>query len=298
MKCKSLQLIKKWTLDHIQADPENVNVSNGFTVSESGTIGISCNENPPLSVMYSDTDESPIILSKDKIYRSATFVKIKGKEYLVAASDENRCLYLWDIESRTSRKVFDPKLPTDEIQYMNIFQIDDTTIGYGEVYDSPYEGRRVFILKIDIDEWTLSATLKLFIPGYIWDMCYIEVDGATPCVLLCVPYDNRVMAVEMISGKTRWEAGKEQMGEEFWPWSICTDEDNTVYVADFCQDKIHLLLATDGSVIKQIDVGGFYGINNIVCVGFHNQHLYIEWKLHTEKVKKYAILKFKQIKEM
>ena len=92
--------------------------------------------------------------------------------------------------------------------------------------------------------------------------------------------------MEMIGGKTRWEVGKEQMGEEFRPYSICTGDDNTIYVADTGLHKIHLLSASDGTVIKQFEPARNM---NIIAVKFHDQHLYVE---HDQKPK-YAISKFK-----
>ena len=290
-----LQLVKQWTLDHVLADSKIVKGSNRFTISESGAVGISCEESPSLSVMYPDTDKPPVILSNHKTYRSATFMKISGKEYL-AATDEDGCLYLWDVESRTSRKVFVPKIPMDKVhEYMNICKIKESTIGYGEVCVSPDGSRRVFILQTDKEELTLSSTLRLFTPDEIFDMCYTEVDGSTPCFLLCIPYGNRIMAVEIIGGKTRWEMGKEQMGEKFFPCSICTDQNDCVYVADYRQRKIHVFSASDATVIKQYDGFGDYGLNNIINIRFYDQHLYVEHKIHTQKVQKYAITKFKQI---
>ena len=181
---------------------------------------------------------------------------------------------------------------------MNICKINDSTIAYGEEHASLEESRSVFILKTGIDQWTISATLELFTPGDIRDMCCTEVDGGTPCLLLCIPWAQRIMAVEMVQGKTRWEAGKKQMGTKFKPWSICTDGNDCAYVADCGQEKIHLLSASDGMLIKRFDVGSCYGIQNVFTVRFHDQHLYIEWKIHTEKGKKYAITKYKQITEM
>ena len=128
---------------------------------------------------------------------------------------------------------------------------------------------------MDTDEWTLSATLRLFTPPESWDICYTEVAGGTPCLLLCFPWVHCIMAVEMIGAKTRWEVGKEQMGEEFKPWSICTDQNNCAYVADFRQNKIHVLSASDGEVLKRFD-GGNYDICNIFTVRFHDDHLYVE----------------------
>ena len=216
-------------------------------------------------------------------------MKISGKDYLAASSLDDGCLYLWDIESETSRKIFDPKLPEHQNnKAMNIFKINESTTGYGEVCASSDESRRVFIINTDKDEMTLSSSLRLFTSKNILEMCYTEVEGGTSCLLLCIP-DSGIMAVEMVGGKTRWEVGKEQMGENFYPWSICTDEDNTVYVADFMQQKIHLLSAEDGSFIRSIDAS-HYGIWNLVAVRIHDHHLYVEHK----NADKYVISKFKR----
>ena len=251
-----------------------VHVDNSFSISESGMIGISCDESPSLSVMFPGTDKSPTVLSNNKVYHSATFMKISGKEYLVAGCEDDGCLYLWNIVSKTSKKVFDPKLTSEQHpRGMDIFRINESTIGYGESYGSRDGSKRVFILKTDTKEWNLSSTLRLYTPNIIVDMCYMEMDGGTPCLLLCVPFS--VMEVEMVGGKTRWEVGKQQMGKKFSPWSICTDEDNTVYVTDFDQNMIHLLSAEDGSVIRSIDAG-HYGMFNLVTARIHDKYLYIE----------------------
>ena len=285
------KLIATWNVDHVKLG-SGFYAANRFSVSESGGVAFSCDEKPSLSVMYPDTDKPPIVLSTDTIYHSATFVKISGKEYLATACNKDGCLYLWDTESKTSKKVFDPELPWDQVyRYMNICKLRDNTIGYAEAYASPDGSRRVFILKTDKEKVTLSATLWLFTPDNIWDMCYTEVDGGTPCLLLCVPYAHRIMAVEMIGGKTRWEAGKGQMGEKFFPLSTCTDDDNTVYVTDYSQNMIHLLSAEDGSVVTSI-ILSHYRIAHLFVVRCHDQCLYV--KHYCKTVKKYAINKFKR----
>ena len=293
---ESLNLVETWNLDHVQMGDDNkLNLSNRFSISESGMIGISCFEKPPLSVMYPRTDKSPTVLS-NKAHISATFVKVSDKEYLAAASCEDGCLYLWDIESDISKKVFDPKLPSGKYhREMIIFRINDNTVGYGEVRASVDGSRRVFILKTDTEELTLFSTLRLFTPRTIYNICYTEVDGDTPCLLLCMPYGQRIMAVEMVGGKTRWEVGKEQMGEKFDPWSICTDQKGCAYVADFGQNKIHLLSATDGAVLKQFD-GRNFGIYDIFTVRFHDEHLYVE-HVPPAPLSKYTISKFKESEE-
>ena len=100
-------------------------------------------------------------------------------------------------------------------------------------------------------------------------MCYTKAVDGTPCLFLCIPLDPRIMSVEMIGGRTRWEVGKEQMGEKLRPLSICTDDKDTIYVADFSQRKIHLLSASDGSVIKWPYPGNL-GVRNIFTVRFHD----------------------------
>ena len=117
------------------------------------------------------------------------------------------------------------------------------------------------------------------------------MEGGTSCLLLCIPPDNRIMAVEMVGGKTRWEVGKQQMGERFYPWSICTDDDNTVYVTDYCHNMIHMLSAEYGSVITSIDAR-HYGMWNLIAVRFHDHHLYVEH--YTDSGCKYRISKFKR----
>ena len=241
--------------------------------------------------MHPNTDKVAVILSHSKLYRSATFVKFSGKEYLAAACANDGSLYLFNIESKFSKKLFDPRFPRQQrYRDMNIFRINESTIGYGDVWPSPDGSRRVFILKTDKEELTLSATLKLYAPHDICDICYTEVEGGTPCLLLCIPHDSRIMAVEMVGGKTIWEAGKQQMRGNYKPCSICTDDDNTVFVADFHQIKIHLLSAEDGSFIRSIDAR-HYGMWNPVAVRFHDQHLYVEH--YNDASSKYVISKFR-----
>ena len=295
-----MQHVTTWILHHIQSDGGKVNTGNRFTVSDSGAIGISCGgATPSLSVMYPKRNEPPLALSDDKVYLSAIFLKISGKEYLAAACKEDGCLYLWDIDLRTSKKVFDPKLPEDKFfKDMVICKIDGNTVAFAEKCPLVDGSRRVFIIKTDTDQWILSAMLRLFISGNIHDICCSKAEGGANQLLHCQLNDSQIMAVEMGSGKTRWGLGKEWMGNEFEPKSICADDDNTLFVADWGQDKIHVLSATDGTGIKCFDVGSYYDINNIFTVRFHDKHLYIERKILTQKFQKYAILKFRLIEEM
>ena len=295
---QSWKLVKTWKVDHVHMRENNkFYLGNRFSISESGAVGISCFETPSLSVMYPNSDKPPVILSDEVTYYSATLVNNSGKEYLASACEEDGCLYLWDIESKISKKVFDPNLPSKQRKKgMNIFKINERTIGYGEVRASPDGSRRVFILNMDTEELTLSSTLRLFTPTYILDICYIELDGGTPCLLLCLPKAHRIMAVEMIGGKTRWEVGKEQMGEKFQPENICTDQNDCAYVADRGQGKIHVLSTTDGTALRRID-GINYGIYDIFGVRFHDKHLYVEHVISGSNMN-YAISKFKENEDL
>ena len=287
-----LKLVETRKINHVQTREHNTHYcGNRFSISKSGAVGISCSEKPSLSVMFPNTDKPPTVLSNTKVYRSATFLKICDVAYLAAACDEDACLYLWDTKDKTSRKMFDPKLPTEQaLKKMNIFKVNDGTIGYGEVLSLSDGSRRVFILHTNTEEFTLCSTLRLFTRNTIFDTSYTETEG-TPYLLLCIPRDNRIMAVEIVGGKTRWEVGKEEMGEKFYPYTICTDQNGCAYVADNGQDKIHLLSVSDGTVIKRFDVGSNYGIRNVIAIRFHDHHLYVEHKIPNSK---YAISKFKE----
>ena len=269
--------VETWDVDFAETTVYKLHAVNRFAVSESGAIAMTCSERPLLAVVYPDTDKSRTVLSEDKIYRSASFVKISNREYLAASCSEDSCLYLWDTESKMSKKVFDPNLWQDRrFKCMNMFKIDESTIGYGETSTSLGGSRRVFILKTGIDDWTLTETLPFCTPKNIWDICYKKMADGRSCLVLCVPYDYRIMAVEMTSGKTRWEVGEQQMGKEFNPWSICTDDNDTIYVADHNQNMIHKLSTEDGSVITCIDVRQ-YGIVNPFTVRVQNEYLYVEY---------------------
>ena len=110
-------------------------------------------------------ERMPLYCQRAKSTGQLHLFKVSGKEYLAALYIDRGCLYLWDIESKTSKKVFDPKLPSEQFyKVMNIFKINDNTIGYGEEQTSPDGSRRIFILKMDTEELTLSSTLRLFAP--------------------------------------------------------------------------------------------------------------------------------------
>ena len=276
---QAIKLVETYNVAYEETtSAEKMHAVEIFAVSESGAMGITSAEYPSLSVRYPNSDKPPVVPSKDKLYHSAVFVKISNKEYLAAACSKDGCLYLWDIESKMSKKVFDPELGKVHFKYMNVFNINDNTVGYGDTSASSAGSKRVFILQTSIDDWTLTETLEVCTQNNIWDVCQAKMQDGTACLLLCIPYGNRIMAVEMVGGRTRWEVGKEQMGEKFNPWSICTDEANnkqTIYVADHDQNLIHLLSAEDGSAIRSIDLR-HYGIAHPFTVRVHKEYLYVE----------------------
>ena len=106
-------------------------------------------------------------------------------------------------------------------------------------------------------------------------------------MLLACPNDGNVQAVEIVGGRIRWKVGKQQIGEGFYPLSICTDENNTVYVADSAKCRVHILSGEDGSVIRSINLKP-YGIYPS-CVRVYEEHIYIGHKYESNK---YQIKKF------
>ena len=269
-----LKLQETWHLDHIEISG-NIFAGTRFSVSESGVIGISCEEQPFLSVIYPGTQKPPLILTALKPHRFATFIKSADREFLATLSPDDENLYLWDISKGTSTKKFNPKMHEGKFTgYLQIFVIDDKTIGYAEI---PSNKRfRVFFINTENTQgqWP-SSTLTLstnvqFIP----DMCYIKMSDGTPCLLLCSVSDHCVQAVELMGGKIRWQTGKLQMGEYCFPWSICTDEHNTVYVTDYLDHRMHILSGEDGSVIRSINLMPF-GVGHAVCVRVHDKYLYV-----------------------
>ena len=111
------------------------------------------------------------------------------------------------------------------------------------------------------------------------------VDG-TPCLLLSCPNDRNVQAVEIVGGRIRWKVGMQQMGEKCCPWSIYTDENNTVYVTDWDYQRIHILSGEDGSATRSINLYP-YGVRDPHCVRIHDEHIYIGHM--DESSKKYQI---------
>ena len=64
------------------------------------------------------------------------------------------------------------------------------------------------------------------------------------------------------------------MGRECCPWSICSDNDNRIYVADFVQHKLFMLSSEEGTVIGSLELHQF-GITKPYCVRVKDQYIYV-----------------------
>ena len=137
--------------------------------------------------------------------------------------------------------------------------------------------------------WSLSSMLMVRGVLGIADMCYMKTTDGTACLLLSCLLDNDIQAVEIVGGRIRWKVGKEQMGKKCFPGSICTDENNAVYLPDFFHHRMHILSGEDGSVIRSINLKP-YGVIHPSCVRVHDQSIYISHL--DESQKKYEISKF------
>ena len=147
---------------------------------------------------------------------------------------------------------------------------------------------RVFFINTEEDtqgQWPSSTLILSTNVWFISDMCYIKISDGTLCLLLCSHKDRCVQAVETIGRKIRWEKGEQQIGH---PLSICTDENNTVYVIAFVLSRLHILSGEDGSVIRSINLGP-YGVGFPRRVRVHDKYLYVMHKVYD---KGYAISKF------
>ena len=147
---------------------------------------------------------------------------------------------------------------------MSLCVIDDRTVGCGEVY--PADGyNRIYVLNTETEDWSLGNTVLVKGLKYIWDMCYMKTSDGTSCLVISCPGSPSVQAVEIIGGRIRWKTGVDLMGVDCFPWSVCTDRDNTVYMTDPVNEKLYLLSAEDGAVIRSVSLRP-YGIISPVCV--------------------------------
>ena len=277
----TLTLLETTNADHVELS-ELFGLGIKFTISElSGTIGITSPEDKPsLSIMYSDTDQPPLVLFRDDQYHSALFTTISGQEYLATTSGGG--IRLWNLADNTSRVAYRGK--TQNMFFLCV--IEERTVAC-VVEDYSSNGfPRICILKTDAETWNLSSTHLMNVKDVAYDISYAKTTDDTPCCLLIYPISNLVQAVELVGGKVRWQVDKQQMGESFVPSSICTDG-STVFVADLV-DQLHLL-SVDGSVLTSINLSPF-GLRLPSCVCLRGDHLFVGHL--NEKEDTYCISKF------
>ena len=228
--------------------------------------------NPSLCVINLNKDKQGFGLAENKSYSSAIFIQKGDKLFVAAACLGENSIHLWDVDQSIYRAVYFKR--TFEPRSMNLFIIDDNTVGYGEAKPTS-NSSRVFILNTDEEKWNLTGTLSFSTKsGYIRDMCHTKTPDGTRCLLLCCPHDSCVQAVEMIGGKTRWQCGKQQMGQMFKPWSICTDEEGAVFVIDVDRFQFHTLSPDDRSVLVSASLVQC-GIMFPFCVRYSDGFIYV-----------------------
>ena len=266
---QSLSLVQTWEC----GPADGHSLSNKIAVGGNDAISIvSLHKSPPLCVIYPNLNKQEFGLTENKLYSSAVFIQKGNKQFLAAACVGENSIHLWDVEHSTYRAVYFKR--TFEPRSMNIFVIDDNTVGYGEAKPTG-NSCKVFILNTDDEKWNLSNTLSFNTTfGYIRDMCYAKTPDGTPCILLCCPHDSCVQAVEMVGGRTRWQCDKQQMGQMFKPWSICPDEESAVFVVDVDRFQFHTLSSEDGSALLSVSLIQC-GIMFPFCVRYDDGYVYV-----------------------
>ena len=280
-----ITLLETIKTDHIELDPIHAGYFTKFTVSEvSGAIGITClRDKPSLSIIYSDTDKAPLILSRDDRHASAHFIQILGKEYLAATFKD--VIHLWNPADNTLGAVYKFR---EEKKLWLLGLIDERTVAAVSQYSSDNKFFNIHILKTDVEMWNLSSSHLVKTTHPLSDMSYVKTTDGTASLLLSCPGARLVQSVELVGGKVQWQVDKQQIDESFYPWSICTDG-STVFVAGLPLNQLHLFSVDDGSVLTYINLRSF-AVNFPRCVRLQGEHLYVGHL--NEKGDTYCISKF------
>ena len=269
------------TFDQSSGDVQSM---NSFAVSSDGSIGItsqpSLSENPDeeggewekspsVSVIYPGTGKQSVTLSDDKEFWSAVFIRNDANLLAATCSDDNS-IHLWDVEKGTSAVVYEFQSDVKERKILCL--INDKTVACRDA-GRPVDGvHQVEILSTATQPWSLKTTVRINSVKDIYNMCYMQTVDGTACLLLCSPRDHMVQAVEVIGGHVRWVSGKQQQMKR--PLSVCTDAANTVYVADFIENKLFFLNSEDGSIFSYVNLAQ-YDFVRPFCVCVHDEHLYV-----------------------
>ena len=274
---EALKLLETRDLTHIRGTV----YANQFAASDAGTIAISSYGKPSLSVIHPDASSPPRVLSHEKDNGSLIWMKIEGKEF-IAVAWKDTSIHFWNVEEGTSEVVYN--MDANEQKHTSLCLTDDRTVAYGGAYPAEDDTNNIHILNTDTKPWSLGNVLMVEGVKVILDMCHLVTDDDTQCLLLCCPYEHRVLAVELIGGRVRWCTDKQQMGEDTLPWSICTDQVNgVVYVADNHLHKLHLLASEDGSLLTSVNLLR-YDIVSPSCVSFSDGDVFVghvdkNWKM-------------------
>ena len=269
------------TFDQSSGDVQSM---NSFAVSSDGSIGItsqpSLSENPDeeggewekspsVSVIYPGSGKPSVTLSDDKEFWSAVFMRNEANLLAATCSDDNS-IHLWDVEKGTSAVVYEFQSDVEERKILCL--IDDKMVACRDI-GRPVDGvHQVEILSTATQPWCLKTTVRINSVKDIYNMCYMQTVDGTACLLLCSPRDHMVQAVEVIGGHVRWVSGKQEQMKR--PLSICTDAANTVYMADFIENKLFFLNSEDGSIFSYVNLAQ-YDFVRPFCVCVHDEHLYI-----------------------
>ena len=268
-----------------------------FSVGESGSISILFVRTRPnqntLSILCPPKSTSPITLSSGdaRFFDIPVFIKQFDTEYVAVHCFTDTSIYLWDTVNHTSRVVYQEG--SDGGKSMILCVKDDETVVLGE-HVSREGVHNVYLLNTSTDQWSLKGTLRLQ-TGFvnIADMCYVQMADGTPCLVLCnsLGPTGSVVAIEIVGGKIRWSLGVEQIGEGFFPCSVCIDGDHNIYVCDLEQQKVYMLSAEDGLMISTVLDARQHRIGYPLCIQILEDHLYVS-HVNNLKERKWVISKF------
>ena len=284
-----MNLLETINIDLTPVSEPRLSLLSRFSLSQSSSsiaIGSPLME-PSLSVIYPGTDKTPLILSKDDGYTSVLFMIISGKEYLVAACDDE--IRLWNLEKNASSVVY----KFNELNDWHVCAIDERTVACAAELPDWNGSYKIYILNTDTEKFHKSSTMRVKMISTkvrqpISDTYFLKTGDGTACLLqIFSPINRFIHCVEIVGGKVRWQVGQEQMGESFIPQSACTDG-STVFVANAVM-MLYLLSVEDGSVLTSINLFPF-DITFQSCVRLQGERLFVG---HMKKtLDTYSISKF------
>ena len=131
---------------------------------------------------------------------------------------------------------------------------------------------KVYLLNTESKKWSVRSILLLKMVKNIADMCFMTTNDGVSCLVLACDGDC-VKAVEIISGKVKWQV-RLRLGYASYPNSICSNDDNNVFIADRNGFYLHMCSAEDGSLLTSINILRF-GFMRPFCVRTHKDNVYL-----------------------